>query len=340
VLGFSATILLVFWDRELIEEFAREYWPTRIVSRVALQALRGGLESSGVARAVAHDSAGRQVGSFVVKLVGREQVREIGLLRKIESLETATRVTPRLLEFRKDHAFIEWVRSPKRWPWREPALALSVMDQLAVVHSWPTPDLIPALSGWDYEAELRHSAAATEEAYSRLAARAIRPGGRPMSPALRRLVEKMPVLRAQLLDFFGTAVLHGDVHPGNVVVRATGSGREVLLLDWGRARLGSPLEDLSSWVSSVGLWEPEARRVHDTLLRRYLASRDSAQQLSQQFRDACCLAGACNALSGALRYHLAVLADERRNRREQRASDRAAADWLRIVRRADLSMRR
>jgi hypothetical protein len=328
------------WDQDVIQAFAFEHWPQRPVAAVALQPLRGGLETSGVARAVARDKAGRQIGSFVVKRLTGTQLREIELLERAERFETNPRVTPRLLAHRGGYAFIEWVRTARRWPWGNAELALSVVDQLARVHSWPSSAFAVALGGWDYEAELRESAAATEAAYRTSLVSGIRPAGRPMLAVLHRVAGAIPEIRRQLLEFFGATVLHGDVHPGNVVVRTSVKGNEVLLLDWGRARIGSPLEDLSSWVTSVGFWEPEVRRVHDTVLRRYLASRGSAQSLSAQFRDACCLAGASNALSGALRYHLAVLRDGSRSRREQRNSLRAAADWLRIIRRADACLRR
>jgi Ser/Thr protein kinase RdoA (MazF antagonist) len=85
---------------------------------------------------------------------------------------------------------------------------------------------------------------------------------------VRRVGEVLPELRRQLLalDSFGTTAIHGDAHPGNALVR---SGERPVLLDWGRARLGSPLEDVSSWLQSLGYWEPEAQRRHDTLLAGY-----------------------------------------------------------------------
>src|SRR5919108_667753 len=82
------------------------------------------------------------------------------------------------------------------------------------------------------------------------------------------------------------------------VIRGRGPGSRAVLLDWARARRGSPLEDVSSWLQSLGYWELEARRRHDTLLRRYLKARAFAGELSRAVRDAYWLAAACNVLAG------------------------------------------
>jgi aminoglycoside phosphotransferase (APT) family kinase protein len=156
-----------------------------------------------------------------------------------------------------------------------------------------------------------------------------------MLRALERLSSRIGPIRRQLAAFTGTAVLHGDAHPGNALIPRSRNGARVVLLDWGRARAGSPLEDVSSWLQSLGFWEPQARRAHDTLLSRYIRYRAIGTGLTRQFRDAYWLAGACNAFAGALRYHLSVMNDSSRAPRERVISRLAAADWLRIVRRAD-----
>jgi aminoglycoside phosphotransferase (APT) family kinase protein len=107
---------------------------------------------------------------------------------------------------------------------------------------------------------------------------------------------------------FGTTLLHGDVHTGNIRVRSRQGRMEVVLLDWGRARLGSPLEDVASWLLSLGCWEPEAVRRHDTLLRRYLSACGLPPVLDGEFRKAYWLAAGSNALAGALNYQVAVAA--------------------------------
>lgn len=106
-----------------------------------------------------------------------------------------------------------------------------------------------------------------------------------------------------------------------------------MLIDWGRARIASPLEDVSSWLQSLGFWELEARRRHDTLLAAYLSSHGLDRRLSSDFRTAYWLAGASNALAGALRYHLWV-ADSAAEHPAREAAMRAVKDWLRVIRRA------
>ena len=125
------------------------------------------------------------------------------------------------------------------------------------------------------------------------------------------------------------------MHPGNVVLRRQDGGTDPVLLDWGRARIGSPLEDVSCWLQSLGTWEPEARRRHDTLLAGYLAARGLAPRLDADLRAGYWLAGASNALSGALVYHLSVLLDARLPSATRASAAYSAREWVRVLRRAD-----
>jgi aminoglycoside phosphotransferase (APT) family kinase protein len=109
-------------------------------------------------------------------------------------------------------------------------------------------------------------------------------------------------MRRQLLE--APVIVHGDMHPGNVLLRRQGRKLVPVFLDWVRVRLGSPMEDVSSWLQSLGYWEPDARRRHDTLLKRYLEASGRGSTLSSSVREHYGLAGASNALAGALRYHL------------------------------------
>jgi hypothetical protein len=111
-----------------------------------------------------------------------------------------------------------------------------------------------------------------------------------------------------------------------------------VLLDWARARLGSPLEDVSSWVQSLGHWEPQARRYHDTLVRRYLAARSLEPLLDRTFRRLYWIAGTCNALAGALRYHLVTLQQARTPQARTTALG-LIHKWLRLLRCADVHWR-
>jgi aminoglycoside phosphotransferase (APT) family kinase protein len=146
----------------------------------------------------------------------------------------------------------------------------------------------------------------------------------------------LPQARLQLLSATpsDSTVLHGDVHSRNVILRA--GAEQPVLIDWGRARLGSELEDVSSWLHSLGTWVPEIRRSHDTLLRRYLAARGLPTALLRTVRDAYWLALASNSLAGALGYQLAVALDTvGRSPRERVDAVAALRQHLRVIRRAD-----
>ena len=142
----------------------------------------------------------------------------------------------------------------------------------------------------------------------------------------------LPHIRRRLLSE-GASVIHGDMHPGNVILRR-GDAPNVLLIDWARARLGSPLEDVASWLHSLGCWEPEARRRHDTLMRAYLDARTTPQRFASDVRVDYWLASASNGLSGAIRYHLAVLSDPAASDAARYDAGRAMMAWQRVVRRA------
>jgi hypothetical protein len=91
----------------------------------------------------------------------------------------------------------------------------------------------------------------------------------------------------------------------------------------------------ATWLQTLGYWEPEARRRHDTLFAAYLSARGIDRHLSTTLREAYWLAGASNAFAGALEYHLWLLVGEKpvSGARRKRAVQ-SAGDWLRIVRRA------
>jgi hypothetical protein len=128
------------------------------------------------------------------------------------------------------------------------------------------------------------------------------------------------------------------MHPGNVILRRDAAGVEPMLLDWARARPGSALEDVSAWVQSLGHWEPQARRFHDTLVRTYLMARGLEPVLPRDFRRLYWVAGACNALAGALEHHLRMFA-QARTPRQQAHTFTLVRKWLRVIRQADASWR-
>jgi hypothetical protein len=92
--------------------------------------------------------------------------------------------------------------------------------------------------------------------------------------------------------------------PGNVLMSRRDRQDKLILLDWGRARVASLVEDVSSWLQSVSYWEPECRQHHDRLLAAYLSTLGMDGSPTDSVRAAYWMAAASNALSGALLHHL------------------------------------
>lgn len=313
--------------------------------RLQVKALRGGLESLAVFRVKADfedNRRRRQTFFMIVKQLAGAGAREASVYEKLV-VSHAREIAPRLLavdypDNDQSILYLEWVRRFSNWPWRELSIAEQFIDRLARLHIATADDHVAAaLPQWNYEAELRRSG---ESTLKMLAGCGRHPDYAPLArllPAARRLTEALPVLRQQLLGFvpLGRAAIHGDVHPGNVLVRRRAGNQEPILIDWGRARSGSPLEDLSNWLQSLSYWEPRARLRHDTLLATYLAARGMERRISSDLRAAYWIAGASNALSGALEYHLSFLIGQTSATATRKlAAARSARDCLRVIRRA------
>lgn len=302
-----------------------------------------GLESAAVARVRARlraQSGRAHVTTFVVKRLDAAMPRERIVYESVLSGASA-RLAPRLLGTDQlgpatCYLYLEWVRPWRVWPWGDMRCAGLVLEQLAYLHTSVSAESAhPPQLSWDYEQALLESSRATLE----LAEGCLRlPELRHLAhalPSLRRLVSQLPSMRAQLLGQ-GRTVIHGDAHSGNAFIRVQRGEKQAVLLDWSRARLGAPMEDVCSWLQSLGLWEPEARRRHDTLLRHYLIASGRGERVTRELRDAYWLAGACNALAGALRYHLAVASGWGSPApAARRAAIWAARAHLRLIRRAD-----
>lgn len=309
--------------------------------------LRHGLEAAAVVRMTARfrrPTGSRGVWRWVVKWLPPGTPRELAVLRRLERGRAP--FSPDVLAVEPAAAggslvHMEWVRPVRLWPWSDLAVTRKVMRRFARIHDDLDDRLDAAdLPPWDYEDELQRSAWATvwhlehlpPEARPRVIRRAI--------PASYRIAEALPAIRRQLRAW-GRADegwIHGDLHSGNVLLRARGGRRAPVLLDWGRTRRGSRLEDLSSWMLSLGHWEPRVARRHDRLLRDYLEAAGARPRLDPGFRDAYWLAGACNAMAGALRFRVAAAA-QARTERERRHALAAAAPWARALRRADVRWR-
>lgn len=331
-------------DRAAVATFvAARYGVSVSDSEMDVRRLQGGL-CSAVALVTARlrgRGRPRRV-AFVVKLVEGDTAREAEIYRQL-STSVARSFSPRLLGAERLESgrwllYLERIVPAHRWPWTDNAHTARVLERLARFHEETLPGAI--LPDWDYEAELLRSGRATLDLGERLR-RSDEVALDRALPALRRTVAALPAMRRQLAAFrpLGSVVIHGDVHPGNVLVRRRKGLVRPVLLDWARARVGSPLEDVSSWLQALGYWEPEAKRRHDTLLAGYLAARDLPPLLTRSLRDAYWFAAASNALAGALAVHLAEAIRPDATPDERQAAARNAADWLRVVRRADARWR-
>ncbi len=295
--------------------------------------LPGGLESA-VARARISRPAGHPVipPQLVVKQLPAGFEREADvyelLWRHFDS-PPAVRLFGREIAPQGTYLYLEDAEASATWPWADTQRSGAVCRALARLHDEGT--LPHETFSWDYETDLARSAQSTLD----LATAARETSGsrcwRRLGD-LRRVVTALPRIRRRLLSG-ETTVIHGDMHPGNVILRA-GADPEVALIDWARARVGSPLEDVASWLHSLGCWEPEARRRHDTLMRIYLDARRKRRPFASDVRVDYWFASASNGLSGAIRYHLAVLSDATSSEAARYDSGRALIAWQRVARRA------
>lgn len=316
------------FTREAVAEVAAKVFPSTLV--VDFVPLRGGLEAS-VARLTLRDAANRQR-HVVVKRIGSGDRREAAWYRSLGSSGVMPALFGAVEHGDGTWLFLERIRPVSSWPWRDSANTRLVLEQLARVHRLGHE--ADHGEDWNYEAELLASAADTLAVAADTAAWLPElEVGRELRP-LRRVVDGLGEARKQIMNgALGTTSIHGDVHTGNVMLRTRAARPEVVFLDWGRSRIGSPLEDVSSWLLSLRSWEPAAGRDHDTLFRAYLAAADRATMLTSELRDAYWIAAASNVLAGALRYQLLVARDSSGKARATAVAQVRAA--LRVIRRAD-----
>jgi hypothetical protein len=281
--------------------------------------------------------------SMVIKRLTGSGRREARVYREILR-PIRSDFSPALLGIRhaatESRLYLEAIRPATRWPWSETRASVAVLQSMARLHQVLRSD--PAqwawLTEWDYEAELQNRAQDLIEFVEESCRCEHLTPLRRSRPMLRRMASALPKLRAQLLGFapFGPTFIHGDVHPGNVLMRKAQAGTTPLFLDWGRSRIGSALEDVASWLQTLGYWEPAAKRRHDSLLRAYLEETGVAPRLTRKLRDAYWLAAASNLLAGAILHHLGIASRPGAIASSKRfGALRAVEDCLRVVRRAD-----
>lgn len=307
------------------------------------RALRGGLEAQGVQRVTARfrdRRAKRHTFGFVVKHLRGPATREARIYADLVA-RAVPAAAPEVFETEwigddECRLYMEAVRPVRGWPWGDVDQAGDVLSEMVSLHADP-PDV--ELPPWDYEAELLHCGGVLLDVLGRLDTRGELATIRRVRPAVARLVEALPDIRRELQDEkpFGRTLIHGDLHPGNAAVRRRRARERPVLFDWGRAREGAALEDVASWLHTLSLWEPEARRRHDSLLGRYLSERGWSGFIGRDVRDACWLAAACNILAGAVLYHIGVVTEGKGRQRHD--SFQALDQCARILRRADACWR-
>jgi hypothetical protein len=192
--------------------------------RVMLTPLSGGLEAV-VARATVNGLSRRHreiPRRFIIKELRGAQRREAAVYDELW-LEGAAPPAARVFGVTRaedaDYLFLEDVRPFASWPWSDTDVSAAVCRVLAKLHRARLPRA-RILSEWNYEEELRESAASTlglaESARSEAGDRIWRRLG-----DLRKVVEALPALRDCLLRE-KMAFIHGDMHPGNLLVRRRG----------------------------------------------------------------------------------------------------------------------
>lgn len=323
--------------RDLAAELAARASPGAALITVREQPLRGGITAELVValRAEFREEGGRvRSASWVVKVLAGPARREAGVYGWLarHGFAHAPRLVAVLQDGERTRLVLERVVAADRWPWRDTARAEDVLRAAAALHE----AALVCDDPWDYEGELAGVAAATLEAVACARRSDALPIDAASLRALRVVVRHLPSFRRALLREtpFPPALVHGDLHPGNAIVCHAGGALAPKLLDWGRARRGAPLEDVASWIQSLGCWEPAARQRHDTLLTAYLRARGRDGPIAAEVREAYWLAGASNALAGALLHHAGVASSPAAPRPARALALRAVHDWLRIIRRA------
>jgi hypothetical protein len=340
-----AISLCLVHEHDVVNQvLARMREPVGRVLCVSSRQLRGGIEADQVVEvnAMYRDAIERrrQV-RFVVKSLAGSARREAeiytGHLRPHWGM-----LCPRFLgaEHTTDGRtvlYLEALRRPRGWPWRDAAVVTRVLRSLATFHAANESHHAGVLPEWDYQGVVQAGAIRALESLEQCGHH---PDLAPLlkfRPALRRLTDAIGPMRRWLLsrDRLAASPLHGDVHSANVLLRRGPAGDVPVLIDWARARMGSPLEDVSSWLQSLSYWEPEAARRHDTLLSLYLRARSLPSTPTRELRVGYWVAAASNVLAGAVAHHLTTCLTTPVASAERVSAFWRARDALRIVLRAD-----
>ena len=214
-----------------------------------IRELRGGLDSSCVLHVrTIFRTRDRRVrsGSFVLKRSqpgGAEGRVHVDVLPS-SGLELA----PTLLGFHQaegEHVYMfEYVRRSERWPWSASNNSRLVLDALAGLHGRRLTDFAADRS---YELILVKGASRLQEHLEGIPRGSELGFARGSIPVVRRMAEALPRIRRRLLDngLFGSTLIHGDVHSGNVLLRKRRNGVSPVFL------IGAGAGMVRRWKTSV-----------------------------------------------------------------------------------------
>jgi hypothetical protein len=304
--------------------------------QTSVEELSGGLDSFGVARVRARFEW-KGIRRSRTLLLKRTPAGSPEARLHTEILPSAgVTMAPALLGVHQleheDIYIFEFVRGVARWPWSDTVHCGLVLQELAELHR---KELTIFQNEEAYNDCLGAESLRLLEAFERAAPGSPVAFARKHKRLVQRIAEALPVIRRELManTTFRSTLIHGDVHSGNIIMRRERGAARPVFLDWGRSRHGSPLEDVSSWLESLGFWEPEAKRRHDALLRQYLVCYRGEDNLTEEVRGLYWAAAACNVLAGAAIYHFSVAEDARRSPHERDSAVRSLADCIRVLRR-------
>jgi Phosphotransferase enzyme family len=248
-----------------VQEWAERARPGARVTGCTVRPLDGGAVSRHVDQVTLHLTGGCAPLELVRK---QAAAHEIAGLRAAQAVRAETAAVPELVAWGND-----WLMTPLApgapLAWGDPAPA-ALFDALAVLHARyhgaaGLPAAIPRVTpGW-WQSLCR------DWAGPRLREHA---GRHPPETAARAraLVDRAarhPGVAATLADLPPT-LLHGDVHPGNVLVHAD----QATLIDWGSSRIGPAALDLANLVPAGS---PEVARYTTTWQRLTGPPRPAAE---------------------------------------------------------------
>lgn len=178
---------------------------------------------------------------LVLRVARRESTRtllgrEVTVLRRLRGLGTALPMDmPTILATADDAVLVPWIEgstADEVVPAVRHTVALDLARMLAAVHSGPAPEVgRNPVRGVPLAVRAETFAADLDRA--------------DLSPALREQAEDRWRAGLAAETWQGRELLlHGDPHPGNVVVPVPGTGGRASLIDWGDTTRGDPASDL------------------------------------------------------------------------------------------------